>query len=276
MKHTYTFLAGLAIIGATMFASCSSSRNAAQTPDDIYYSPGNSRAAAGRSSNNNDEYYSTSPSDQYVRMRVQDPERWSYFDDYNAYDSYYSPTGMGFGASYGFGGFGYGSGYGLGFGYGPFLGSAFDPYLCWNSYFLWNSWYNPYFYNPYYGGGVLAYGHQAAAPGIYSHLRTFNTNAYSNGLVRNVNSNASSRSRLYRPGMTSTNSYNRNLNNSGARTVNRNNGGNYYRPVNRGFQPANNNNYSRPAFNNTSQPTRSFAPARGGGGGGGGFRPGRH
>ena len=274
MKHTYTFLAGLAIIGITMFASCSSSRNAAQTPDDIYYSPGGHRAVAGGSSSNNkDEYYSTAPSDQYVRMRVQDPERWSYFDDYNAYDSYYAPAGVGFGSyyGYGYGAFGspaYGFGYGLGF--GPSFGFGFgDPYLCWNSYFMWNSWYNPYFYNPYYGGGVLAYGHQVAAPGIYTHLRTFNPSGYNNGLVRNVNS---TNSRLYRPGMTSTTAYNSNLNNSGLRSVNGN--GSYYRPVNGGFQPG--NNYSRPSYNNSSQPVRSFSPAGGGGGGGGFSRPGRH
>jgi len=133
---------------------------------------------------------------------------------------------------------------------------------------MWNSWYNPYFYNPYYGGGVLAYGHQVAAPGIYTHLRTFNPSGYSNGLVRNVNSTSS---RLYRPGMTSTTAYNSNLNNSGLRSVN---GNGSYRPVNGGFQPA--NNYSRPSYNNSSQPVRSFSPAGGGGGGGGFSRPGRH
>ncbi|HEY4060937.1 MAG TPA: hypothetical protein VGM30_03510 [Puia sp.] len=268
MKHLYTFLAGFAIIGTTMFSSCSSSRSAAQTPDDIYYSPGGSKAVTGGS--DKDEYYSTAPSDNYVRMKAQDPDRWSYFDDYNAYDSYYAPSGIGYGASYGFGYPSYGFGYGLGF--GPSFGFGFgDPYLCWNNYFMWNSWYNPYFYNPYYGGGVLAYGHGVYNPGIYSHLRTFNTTGYGGGSVRNVTNSPSSR--LYRPGMRSTTAYNSNLNNSGTRTVNRNGAyyrpGNTYRPVNNSYQPS-----TRSSFG--SQPTRSFAPSGGGGGGGGFSRPGRH
>src|ERR1700755_1875859 len=107
MKHLYTFLAGLIVLGS----SCSSSRNTAQTTDDIYYSPAGTKTAS-RTASDNGEYYSTTPSDQYVRMRVQDPDRWSYFDDYNAYDSYYSPAsvGVGFSSGYGFGypRFGYG------------------------------------------------------------------------------------------------------------------------------------------------------------------------
>jgi hypothetical protein len=268
MKQIFTFLAGLAII----MSSCSSSRNASQTPDDIYYSPAGAKAATGAAANQG-EYYSTSPSDQYVHMRVQDPDRWSYFDDYNAYDSYYSPAGMSYGAGYG-AGFGYPAyGFGYGLGFGSSFGFGFgDPYLCWNNYFMWNSWYNPYFYNPYYGGGVLAYNHQIAAPAVYSHLRTFNTNGYSNGLVRNVNSSSlSARNRLYRPGMTSTTNYNSNLNGSAGRSINGNGNGNnsFYRPGNT------NNNSFRPAYN--SQPVRTFTPAASSGGGGGGFsRPGRH
>ena len=262
MKQIYTFLAGFILIAS----SCTSSRNA-QTADDVYYSSGGSRAAAGASANKG-EYYSTAPSDQYVQMRVQDPARWSYFDDYNAYDSYYSPVSMGL--SYGYGYPSYGFGYGLGYGFGPSYGFGLgfgDPYLCWNSYFMWNSWYNPYFYNPYYGGGVFVYGHQAVAPAVYSHLRTFNTNSYSNGLVRNSASvSGSAGSRLYRPGMTSTNSYNAGLNGSG-RSVN-NSGNSFFRSGN-----GNNNTY-RPVYN--SQPVRSFSAPSGGGGGGGFMRAGRH
>ena len=271
MKQIFTFLAVLTII----MSGCSSSRKAAQTPDDIYYSPSGTRAAAGTSANQG-EYYSTAPSDQYVRMRVQDPQRWSYFDDYSAYDSYYSPASIGFGAGYGYGYPSYGFGYGMGF--GPSLFSWGNPYLCWDSYFMWNSWYNPYFYNPYYGGGVLVYGHQAAAPAVYTHLHTFNSSSYTNGLVRNANSSSlSNRNRYYRPGMASTSNYNSNLNRSGTRSVsgNSNRNNSFYRPGGN----TNNSSY-RPAFNSSSQPTRSFSPASSGGssgGGSGGFgRPGRH
>src|ERR1700748_1503267 len=95
MKHTFTLLTvATLVLGA---ASCSSSRNA-QNTDDIYYSDGTKKAAAASGSNQGD-YYSTAPSDHYVRMKATDPDRWSYFDDYNAYDSYYySPA-----AAYGYG-----------------------------------------------------------------------------------------------------------------------------------------------------------------------------
>src|SRR5882757_9672543 len=170
MKQIYTFLAATLIV----LSSCSSSRKAAQTPDDVYYSPGSNKTVAGGadqdeySSRNQGEYYSTAPSDQYVRMKVQDPSRWSYFDDYSAYDSYYSP---GLSAAYGYGYPSYGYGYGLGFGFGSGFGLGFgDPYMCWNSYFLWNSWYNPYSYNPYYGGGVIVVGSKSPTSSVYSHL----------------------------------------------------------------------------------------------------------
>lgn len=268
MKQIYTFLA----VSLILLSSCSSSRKAAQTPDDVYYSPGSNKMAAGAgqdeysSRNNQGEYYSTAPNDQYVRMKVQDPNRWSYFDDYSSYDSYYSPT-MSAAYGYGYPGYGYGGfGYGRGYGYGSSFGLGFgDPYMCWNSYFMWNSWYNPYFYNPYYGGGVIVVNNKYPASGVYSHLRTFNGNSYRNGLAVRT---SSSNDRAYRPRNAGTyyNPGTQNGNGNQFRTTTNNN--NYYRPSN-----SNNNTFSRPSYNN-SQPVRSFSPS--GGGGGGVSRPGRH
>ncbi len=283
MKQIYTFLAGTLII----LSSCSSSRKAAQTPDDIYYSPSSSgKAAPASNGGDQDEYYSgkaqpgdyysTAPNDQYVRMKVQDPSRWSYFDDYSAADSYYSPSlSLGMGYGYGFPSYGYG----LGFGFGPSFGLGFgDPYMCWNSYYMWNSWYNPYFYNPYYGGGLIvagggkygAYGTNA----VYSRLRAFNGTSYRNGLVTRTTSN--SNERAYRP-WTSTSYYTQGARNGNSRQINGNSNNfnnNNYRTN------SNNNNFYRPSNTNSggfSQPTRSYTPSSGGGGGGGGFsRPGRH
>jgi len=267
MKRLYTLLT-FAVVLVLVMSSCSSSRNA-QNTDDIYYSSGGKKVAS-KSSSNNDEYYSTAPSDNYIRMKAQDPERWSYFDDYSNYDSYYSPaSSFGFSAGYGYGYPAYGFGYGMGF--GPSYGFGFwDPYFAWNSYYMWNCWYNPYFYNPYYGGGVIV-GHNVAATGVYSHLRPFNSVAYRNGLTRTTtgsNLSSGSGSRFYRPGMSTTSAYNSSLNGQSTRPVNNNN--TFYRP-------GNNNNTYRPAFQPSSQPTRSYTPSMGGGGGGGGFsRPGRH
>jgi hypothetical protein len=251
MKQLYTLLTVAVVLG---LSSCSSSKNAAQT-DDGYYSSG----ASKRSSAAQGDYVASSPNDQYVQMRVQDPERWSYFDNYSAYDSYYAPApmmGMGYGMGYPYPAYGFGCGYGMG--YGASFGLGFgDPYMMWNTYFIWNSWYNPYFYNPYYGGGALVVNHSATS--IYSNLRPFNTTAYASGIAH-YNASGNSRNTVYRPGMTSTSVYN-----TGLRTTSTG------RMVNNFNHPTNNTNNVR----SFSQPTRSYSPSVGGGGGfrggGGGF-----
>jgi hypothetical protein len=246
-------------------ASCSSSRNA-QNTDDIYYSDGSRRVAGGGSGQG--DYYSTAPSDNYVRMKAQDYDRWSYFDDYNAADAYYSPAAAyGIYPSVGFG-YGLGYGYGLGLGYGM---GFYDPFWAWNSYFMWNSWYNPYFYNPYYGGAVFygegAYGHGAAYAA--TNLRPLNVMSYRNGLTRKTGTSAG---RFYRQGMAGTAAYNNRLSTTGRRVNNT-----YYRPNNNSYYRTN-NGFSRPAFNNggNNNSFRSYTPSThfSGGGGGGGFRGG--
>lgn len=262
MTKLYTLLAVAIVVG---MSSCSSSRNA-QNADDVYYSNGGSRAAVASSGSQGD-YYSTAPSDNYVRMAISDP-RFSAFDDYNAYDSYYySPAaasmGYGFGyPAYGFGYPMYGAGVSYGMGFGMGMG-FYDPYMAWNSYFMWNSWYNPYFYNPCYGVPMMVVGHTAPTA-MYSNLRPFNSVAYRNSVyAKSGTSSANNRNNhFYRPGMNGTTMYNNHVGGTAARPVN-----NTY------FRPANNSNSGfRPSF---SAPTRSFS-APTGGGGGGGFRPGRH
>ena len=129
------------------------------------------QTANGTQSTNSD-YYST-PNDNYVKMRVQNPDRWSYFDDYN-YDYYggyspyspYSPYGYGssFGLSVGFGAGFYSPWYG-GFGY-------YSPMSYYNSYYAWNN-----FYNPYYGGVVVVNGKNTTTPS-YTRMSNFNPSAY--------------------------------------------------------------------------------------------------
>src|SRR5450755_4031243 len=103
MKRVYIFLVSALLIS---LYSCSTYRNT-QTPDDVYYSPGVPATQAASAQTNNSDYYST-PNDNYVRMRVTDPNRGSYFDDYGSV--YYE-------INYGYG-YGYGSGVGLSFGFG--------------------------------------------------------------------------------------------------------------------------------------------------------------
>ncbi|HTR30074.1 MAG TPA: hypothetical protein VMH27_12440 [Puia sp.] len=250
--YTFTFLALAAVVG---LSSCSSSKNAQNGPD--MYSSGKT---------NGSDYVAAAPNDQYVQMKSQDYDRWSYFDDYNAYDAYYAPAPMYYagGVGFGYNGFGipmyYPGYYGLGYNpFGPSFGFGFgDPYLAWNNYFIWNTWYNPYFYNPYYGGGVVAVGKSPTS--IYNNLRPFNATNYKSGLAH-YGVTGNSRNVVYRPGMRSTTAYNSNV-------TTRNPGA---------FRPANNNNtfrnYNAPS-RSYNPPARSYSPSFGNGGGGGGFRGG--
>jgi hypothetical protein len=245
MRQLYALLVVAALIG---MSSCSSSRNT-QSSDDPSYSSGKSAPAS-----NQGQYYST-PNDNYVSMKATDP-RFATFDDYDSYDSYYAPTsyaaapgiypsvGVGYGMGYPFyPSYGMGFSYGLGFGYG-------DPFFM-DNYFLWNSWYNPYFYNPYYGGGLLLV-KSVPATGFYGNLRPFNSVAYNTAMGRNTTTGS-----LYRPGMTSTSAYNKGL--AGSSNANS------YRSA---------NGYRSPSYQ-----SRSYSPSFGGSGGGfrsGGGFGGRH
>jgi hypothetical protein len=215
--------------------SCSTYKNTA-TPDDVYYSPGTAvTQGSGTQTNNGSDYYST-PNDNYVKMRVEDPTRWSYFDDYgyDYYGSGFSPYG--FGPSIGFGvGFGFGSPF-----YSPFYGGFgyYSPLSYYNSYYAWNN-----FYNPYYGGVVVVNGKNTAAPG-YTRMSNFNPSAYQG---RYYNSRPASQSFLNSNAFRNSQNLNQNSNN-----------------LNRSFNNRP-NNFSNPSFRSSNF---------GGGGGGGGMRAG--
>lgn len=233
MKRPYTLISAVVLLFS--LGSCSVLRSN-PTPDDVYYSPGAPAKAAASQSNNTD-YYST-PNENYVRMRVQDPDRWSYFDDYN-YDYY----GGGFYSPYGYGsGIGLSIGFGSGF-YSPFYSpwyggfGYYSPLSFYNSYYAWNN-----FYNPYYGGVIVVNGKNTTTPS-YTRMSNFNPSAYQG---RYYNS---------RPG-TGTNFTNNSQN------TNSNN-------FNRSFN-------NRPSYSNPSMRTSpsNFSSGGGLGGGGGGSRGG--
>jgi hypothetical protein len=236
MKRLYKLIVPLVLL--LSIYSCSTYKNSSVTPDDVYYSPGTPSNPKGTQSSNSD-YYST-PNDNYVQMRVQDPDRWSYFDDYN-YDYYggYSPY-----SAYSPYGFGMGIGFSTGF-YSPWYGGFgyYSPLSYYNSYYAWNN-----FYNPYYGGVVVINGKNTTTPS-YTRMSTFNPSAYQgrfyNSRPVTTNSNYSRSSQNY-------NNLNNNLNNS---------------------------SNSRPAYNNSSNFSsggRSSGGFSSGASRGGGFsRPGR-
>ncbi|HVM89929.1 MAG TPA: hypothetical protein VMT76_17205 [Puia sp.] len=237
----------VALVG---LGGCSSSYKTAQTPDDVYYSPGKQYVAHNTyrnsndddyyygSNNNNGEYYNANPNDQYLMMKVQDPSRWSTFDDYG-YDAFYYPYSS---VGLGFGYMNYYSGM-----YSPWGSLGFwNPYYGWNSYYAWNAFYNPY----YYYGNVAYVGGKSSAYNTYSGLHPFNSAAYRNNVYSNANAVYNS----------NNNSYNRNNN-----SFNNNNLRRSY------YNNQNSNNYNNNFNNNRSfsQPSRSYTPSSSGGGGGG-------
>jgi hypothetical protein len=241
MKRPYICMIVALVLVA--MSSCSVSKNST-TPDDVYYSPAQQSKVAAAGNTNNSEYYST-PNENYVKMRVQNPDKWSYFDDYSTdYYGGYSPYGYssGIGLSIGFG-TGFYSPYYGGFGY-------YSPWSYYNSYYAWNS-----FYNPYYGGVVIVSGKNTTAP-AYTRMSSFNPSAYQGNYYNTrpgLHNNTANSSQFYHP--------------SSGSDAN----SNFYRSTN-----------GRPSYSNPS-PMRSspsnFSSGGGGGGGGmrsgGGFRPGR-
>ncbi len=245
MKRLFIIISGVLLLAS--LDSCTVYKNS-PTPDDVYYNPGSSNEASSQdnsSTGDGADYYST-PNENYVKMRVQDPNRWSYFDDYNC-DYYGGSSGYGYGSPYGSS---FGMGIGFGIGYSSFFGGFgyYSPMSYLNSYYAWNN-----FYNPYYGHVIIVNGKNNSTPS-YTRMSNFNPSAYQ-GRYYNARP-ASTRSNSLNGYQNSTrNSQNSNLNSNFNRSQNT-------RPV-----------YSNPSF------FRSAAPlnfSSGGGSRGGGFsRPGR-
>ncbi|HTE26435.1 hypothetical protein [Flavitalea sp.] len=288
-------------IVAIALSSCSSVYRTAQTPDDIYFSPGREEAAAyvqmdkpddraGRYRNDEGEYLSQD--DRVLKMRVRNRGMWSAFDDYGYGGIGYAGMpygGMGYNslAYGGYGGYGYsGFGYGSSFGYSPWsygglgLGLSFGNYY--NNYYGWNN-----YYNPYYGGGVII---NKPGPTANTRVRSFNPNTYSNRTFNGSNSSGS----LTRPGSTrpvGQSGYNNSNTNtlgtslrrvfsSGSGNNNSNaDRGSYYTPNNdrpvRSYSPSNNNSSPVRTQSTGSSGGSVGGSSSGGGGGSTGSRPGR-
>jgi len=283
-------------IVAIALSSCSSVYRTAQTPDDVYFSPGREEAAAyvqmdrtddrgGKYRNDEGEYLSQD--DRVLRMKVHNRNMWSAFDDYGYGGMGYPGMpygGMGYN-SFAYGGYGgYGYGYGSSFGYSPWrysgigLGLSFGNYY--NNYYGWNN-----YYNPYYGGGVIS----KPGPTANTRVRSFNPNTYSNRNFNGSNSNSTmGRQGSVRPsvqsGYNNTNTLGtsiRKVFSGGSGNNNSNaNKGSYYSPNNdrpvRSYSPSNNNSSPvRTQSTGSSGGSTGGSSSSGGGGGSTGSRPGR-
>ena len=236
-----------ALAAVLSLASCSVYRQG-QTPDDVYYSPVREQDSYVAANKNNDRYNDRNdyynPDDNYLRMRVRDRYRWSSFDDYSYMNDwqysggYYSPY---YYSPYGYA---YNNPYMM---YSPF---GFNAY--WNSYYSWNS-----FYNPYCPGIIVV--SPKTNPVAYNNVRNFRLNSYTNNTYSNTNGNRGVMLNSSRYG-----SSNPRYNNSNYRTNSSNNssvGGS----LRRVFSNSNNNNnesyYNPSSSSSSSSPTRSYQPS---------------
>ncbi len=245
MKTIYPIL----ICGIVFLSSCSSAYKTAQTPDDVYYSPGSSKGANVSSGSN--DYYNANSDDQYLMMKSQssDPSRWAYFDDYS-YDNFYYPAYSPYGAfynpyfMYGFSPFGFSPFMSFGFGYG----FGYPSYYL-NNYYMWNG-----FYNPYYSGVIVATKYPTY--NYYTQMHPFILSGYTGMAINNNN-----RFRAYNPNGVRTTSFSNNTNNRfSPNTFHTTNSTRFNSPNNSFFRTQ------------STQSTRSFSPSSFGGGGGGGGR----
>lgn len=268
-------------LAVVLLSSCSVYRNG-QTPDDVYYSPAREEKSAetyvqadgdrddgrryqNRSYNGYDDY--ATPEDRWLMMRVRNRARWSVFDDYN----YYSPySNWGWGGFYPSVGFGFGSFYSPYNAYNPW---GFSYYNHFNSYWNWNSYYNPYYPN-------IIVVNPKTNPAGYNTIRNFRLNAYNNNNFSNRRAPAVSNRYDYRPRYNNSNNNNRTLGNSFRRVFSNSStesrqratysSPSQDRPV-RTYSPSNNSSYS-PRSSGTGN---SGGSSGSGGSGGSGSRPSR-
>lgn len=257
-------------LAVTAFSSCSVSRSGqTKTPDDVYYSPARDGAAYVETEKKRDGYrseeYSNSSDDRWLRMRVRDRYRWSAFDDYDWNDYRYSSWNMG---AYGYAG------------YNPFYYNNFNSYF--NSYYAWNSYYNPYC------PGIIIVNPKGNVP-VYTAVRNFNLSRYTNNNYNNTNRPLSTSKTGLRysssPGYNNTNTRTNTSLGSSIRKVfsNENSSGRntYYSPGSndrptRTYTPTDNSS-SRSYTPSSSSSSSSSSGSSGGssGGGGGVSRPSR-
>ncbi|TMI61622.1 MAG: hypothetical protein E6H07_19085 [Bacteroidetes bacterium] len=233
MKSSILLLA----LATVAFSSCTTAYKTGQTPDDVYYSPARpvDHDEYVRVEDDNDreyrydEYYYD---DRYLRMKVQNRNRWNELDDWYYFDryrySYYNSS---------------------------YWGNPWSP----NTY--WNNYYNPYSQNYVVVNPKSNY--------ASSRPRTFNLNTYNNNnnLLSNkgyTTSGSGVRTAAGNPKInTGTSSYNNN--NSSSR-------GGVLRDIfsggsNSSSSGSSNNSSSSPRTSSSSSSSPSSSGSSGGGGG---------
>jgi len=139
----------------TILSGCSTAYQSGQTPDDVYFSPGEERETYAYASgkNNDDRYqeYVSTMDDRYLRMKVANRDRWGAIDNFSYWNDMrydFSPYSFGFANSL-----------------NPWM---MNPYVMnpWNIGFgfrpgfsAWNNFFGSGFYGGgFYGGGFYGGG----------------------------------------------------------------------------------------------------------------------
>ena len=154
------------IASALVLASCTTSYQTGQTPDDVYYSPERQRDEYARVKEKDDRQYDDQlqteeqlREDRYLRMKTS-YRRYSTLDDYDCY----CYTGVGYNRYYDY------YRYNSSTYYNPTFGWYNRNYNVYSSYY-----YNPYYNKPYYSGYVVG----NVTP-VYNKPRRGNLSVYSN------------------------------------------------------------------------------------------------
>jgi hypothetical protein len=114
-------------VGTLLVTGCSAAFKTAETPDDVYYSYGPKAIPVQEEIQENDAYtsYWENADDSYLRMKVQNRDKWASLDDVNYWNS--NPTNM---WNAGINSFAYNSWY------NPFAPTSY--YNNWNNPYCWN------------------------------------------------------------------------------------------------------------------------------------------
>lgn len=240
-----------ALLGMIFLSSCSTMYKTGQTPDDVYYSPARPATEnVSKEEDLRDEYAYTEPDDNYLRMKVQNRNRWNTINDADYWYSYNRPY-------------------------------QYTNDICnwrtwsygYNSYPSWNNNYN-YGYNNYGNPYYYNHGYYGYQPGIIVRNLRSNTGPkpYMGG---QTNTNYNNRNNTYGNGKTSSGLGNTLRNvftpNNNTRSTTNSSGDTYSNPV-RTFTP------STPSTNTPSSNSGSNSSSgrsSGGSSSSGTSRPGR-
>ena len=194
-------------VASTSFVGCNSIYKSQQTPDDLYYSPGQEITASGQRKYDRDaeEYqqYVSTMDDNYLRMRVSNYNRWSSLDNFSYWNDMrygFSPIGVntlthGWGwndpwaVGYNPWNIGWNPGWNLGFGINAWNTWCPNPYGP-------GIWGSPVYNSPFYS--VIGYVNpKLITPGVNAGA---NLTAYRNRTYNNGNNYSGGKDSWYAPG----------------------------------------------------------------------------